>query len=80
MRIAPCTARARTKNIKRDPGTSGPHFTDTSINRIAALRDVTRTYMRCRAVSIGPKGSATLFGPSNLRNSTVLRANVSVSF
>src|SRR3954466_11969387 len=28
MCIAHCTARARTKNIKRDPGTSGPPFTD----------------------------------------------------
>src|SRR5215213_7322816 len=53
MCIAPYTARARTKNIKRDPGTSGPPFTDTLTNCIAALRDVTRTYMRCRAVSIG---------------------------
>src|SRR3954470_23311033 len=53
MCIAHCTARARTKNIKRDPGTSGPPFTDISTNCIAALRDATRTYTRCRAVSIG---------------------------
>src|SRR3954447_3485290 len=53
MCIAHCTARARTKNIKRNPGTSGPPFSDTLTNCIAALRDITRTYMRCRAVSIG---------------------------
>ena len=81
MCIVHCTMRARTKNMKRDPGTSGPHLDDTSIDGTSALGEVTRTYMSgAEPFPLDRRGSATLFGPSDSRNSTVLRANASVSF